>query len=79
MEGNVLFNNARNILLTDMDHLEIKRGNPLLALHGLLFFISSKGFIICTMLQTGLNISWPLLHYWWGALAGTINSSMDLP
>ena len=37
------------------DHLDSKRGNPLL-----LFPISSKGSVICTMLQTGYHIQ-PLL------------------
>ena len=30
-----------------------ERGNPLLPLHELLFSFSSKGYFICTILQTG--------------------------
>ena len=56
-EGNVLFNDALNtfyLRLYDVrhvvkDHSDSKRGNP----HGLLFSISSKGSIICTIPQTG--------------------------
>ena len=34
------------------DHSDSERGNQLL-LHGLLFIISSKGYFICTIPQTG--------------------------
>ena len=59
-EGNVLFNDALNIFFLRLygvrhmvkDHSDSKRGNPLLP-HGLLFPISSKGSLICTIPQTG--------------------------
>ena len=54
------------------DHSDSERGNPLPS-HGLLFPISSKGSVICTIPQTGQHIPRPLLY---GALAGTRNSSM---
>ena len=38
------------------DHSDSERGNPLLTLHGLLFPIGSKGYFICTILQTGYHI-----------------------
>ena len=38
------------------DHSDSERGNPLPTLHGLLFFISSKGSFIC--------IIPPVLHDW---------------
>ena len=47
------------------DHSDSERGNLLLPLHGLFFFISSKGSFICTIPQTGEHIRWPLLHQSW--------------
>ena len=46
-EVNVLFNDARNTFYLSYmvkDHSDSERGNPLPALHGLLFPISSKGY-----------------------------------
>ena len=42
-----------------------KRGNLLLAPHGLLLSISSKGSFICTIPQTGKHITQLLLHQSW--------------
>ena len=53
-EGNVLFNDALNTFylwlydVTQMDHSDSERGNPLLP-HGLLFPISSKGSFVNIM------------------------------
>ena len=65
-EGNVLFNDALNTfylrlygvghMVTELsDNLisDNERGNPLPTLHGLLFSISSYGYFICTIPQTG--------------------------
>ena len=59
-EGNVLFNDALNtfyLRLYGVRHMvkdlsDSERGNPLPP-HGLLFPISSKGYFICTIPQTG--------------------------
>ena len=59
-EGNVLFNDALNTFYLRLygvrhmvkDHSDSEKGNPLLQ-HGLLFPISSKGYFICTIPQTG--------------------------
>ena len=59
-EGNVLFNNALNTFYLWLygvrhmvkDHSDSERGNPLPP-HRLLFPISSKGFFICIIPQTG--------------------------
>ena len=59
------------------DHSDSERGNPLPP-HGLLFPISSKGYFICIIPQTGWHIPQPLLHQSW-TLAGTRNSSMGPP
>ena len=58
-KGNVLFNDALNTFYLRLygvrhmvnDHLDTERRNPLPPL-GLLFPISSKGSVICTILQT---------------------------
>ena len=72
-EGNVLFNDALNTFYLRLygvghtmvtDHSDSERGN-LLAPHGLLFPISSKGSFICIIPQTGYYISQPLLHKLW--------------
>ena len=60
IEGNVLFNDALNtfyLLLYGIrhmvkDHSGSERGNPLPP-HGLVFPISSKCSLICTIPQTG--------------------------
>ena len=50
---------TQHILFTVIWHQMVKehsvneKGNPLPSLHGLLFFISSKEFFICTIPQTG--------------------------
>ena len=51
-EGNVLFNDA---LVGHMvkDHSDSEKGNSLPPLHWLLFPISSKGYLIYTISQTG--------------------------
>ena len=46
------------------DHADSERENPLPP-HGLLFPISSKGYFICTIPQTGLHIPRRLLHQSW--------------
>ena len=46
------------------DHSDSEKGNPLPP-HRLLFLISSKGYFICTILQTGQHIPRPLLNQWW--------------
>ena len=59
-EKSVLFNDALNtfyLLLYDVghivkDHSDSERGNPLPP-HGLLFPISSKGYFICIIPETG--------------------------
>ena len=59
-EGTLLFNDALNtfyLRLYDVghmvkDHSDSERGNPL-PQHGLPFQISSKGYFICTIPQTG--------------------------
>ena len=45
-------------------HTDSERGYPLPP-HGLLFPINSKGSFICTIPQTGLHISRPLLQESW--------------
>ena len=60
-EGSVLFNDALNTFYLRLygvrhmvkDHSNSERGNPLPPLHGLLFSITSKGYFICTIPQTG--------------------------
>ena len=72
MEGNVLFNHALITFYLQLcgvghmvkDHSDSKSGNPLL-LHGILFFINSRGCFICTIPQIGLHIPQPLLHQSW--------------
>ena len=44
------------------DHSYSERGNPLPS-HGLLFPISSKGSLICTIQQTGRSVT-PILEHW---------------
>ena len=59
-EGNVLFNDALNTFYLRLygvghmvkDHFDSEKGNPLPP-HRLLFPNSSKGYFICTILQTG--------------------------
>ena len=59
-KGNVLFNDALNTFYLRLysvrhmvkNHSDSDRGNPLPP-HGLLFPISSKGYFICTIPQTG--------------------------
>ena len=59
-EGNVLFNDALNTFYLRLygvrhmvkDHSDSEKGNPL-PTHRLLFPISSKGYFICTIPQTG--------------------------
>ena len=59
-EGSVLFNDALNTFYLRLygvghmvkDHSDNERGN-LLAPHGLIFSMSSKGSFICTIPQTG--------------------------
>ena len=59
-EGNVLFNDALNTFYLQLyvvghmvkDHSDYKRGNPLPP-HRLFFLISSKGYFICIIPQTG--------------------------
>ena len=59
-EGSVLFNDALNTFNLQLygvrhmvkDHSDSERGNPLPP-HRLLFLISSKGYFICTIPQTG--------------------------
>ena len=71
-EGNVLFNDTLNTFYLRLsgirhmvkDHSDSERGNPLPP-HGLLFPISSKGYFICTIPQTGLHIPQPLSHQSW--------------
>ena len=46
------------------DHSDSEKGNPLPP-HRLLFSISSKGYFICTILQTGQHIPSPLLNQSW--------------
>ena len=46
----------------DKDYSNNKRQNLLVPLHGLLFPISSKRSVICTMLLTGKLIPRPLLY-----------------
>ena len=59
-EGNVLFNDALNTFYLQLygitymvkDHSDSERGNPLPP-HGILFPVSSKGYFICIIPQTG--------------------------
>ena len=65
----VLFNDALNTFYLRLygvghmvkDHLDSERGNPLPP-HELLFPISSKGYFICIIPETGKHIPRPLLH-----------------
>ena len=71
-EGNILFNDALNTFYLRLYgvrhmvkyHTDSERGNPLPP-HGLLFSITSKGYFICTIPQTGLHIPRLLLHQSW--------------
>ena len=71
-EGNILFTNALYTFYLRLygvrhmvkDHSNSERGNPLPP-HRLLFQISSKGYFICIIPQTGLHIPRPLLHQSW--------------
>ena len=62
-EGNDLFNDTLNTFYLRLygvrhmvkDHSDSERGNPLMP-HGLLIPISSKGYFICTIPQTVLNL-----------------------
>ena len=70
-EGNALFNDALNTfylrfygvghIVNDRSHSE--RENPLPP-HVLLFSISSKGYFMCTIPQTGLHFVSPVVHHW---------------
>ena len=80
-EGRVLFNDALNTFylwlcgIEHKDHSDSERRNLLLPLHGLLFLISSKGFLYAPSHRhdsTYHNLYFP-------ALAGTRNSSVDPP
>ena len=59
-EGNISFNDALNTFYLWLygvrhmvkDHSDSERGNPLPP-HRLLFLISSKGYFICIISQTG--------------------------
>ena len=59
-EGNVLFNDALNTFYLQLygvrhmvkDHSDSERGNPLPP-HGMLLWINSKFFFICTIKHTG--------------------------
>ena len=72
-EGNVLFNDALNTFYLRLygvghmakDHSNSERGN-MLSPHGLLFPISSKGYFICTIPQTGLHTAFvtPVVEHW---------------
>ena len=55
-EGHILFKtHSTHYIYGYMasDHLDSERGNPMPPLHGLIFPISSKGYFICTIPQTG--------------------------
>ena len=89
-EGYVLFNDALNTFLIRLYGVGhnlwlrtiqiVREENPLSPLYGLLFLISSKGYFICTIPQTGWHIKQLLLHYTSrAALAGLRNVSMGLP
>ena len=60
------------------NHLYSEKGNPLLPLHGLLFSISSKGLLYAPFHRQD-NTYHSLCYTSRGALAGTRNSSVDLP
>ena len=67
-EGNVLFNTfylrlygVRHMV---KNHSDSEKGNTLPP-HRLLLSISSKGYFICTIPQTGKHIPLPLLHQSW--------------
>ena len=77
-EGNVLFNDALNTFYLRLygvrhminDHSDSERGNPLPP-HGLLFPISSKGYLICThstdrITHTPTVLSIIMTTYPWG-------------
>ena len=57
------------------DHSDSVRGNPLQP-HGLLFSISSTGYFICIVPQTGYNTYHGLCYTSRGALAGLNGSTM---
>ena len=59
------------------DHSDSKRENLLLPLHGLLFLISSKGYFICTIPQTGKHMPRPLIHQSWST-GWNESSSIDI-
>ena len=59
------------------NHRDYKRGNLKHPLYVLLFLISRKGSFICSIPQTGLHITQPLLNHL-GALAGTSKSGNNL-
>ena len=61
------------------DHSDIKRGNPLLPLHGLLFLISSKKYFMCIIIPWIDSTYHGLCHTSCGTLDGTRNSSMGPP
>ena len=61
-EGNVLLNDTHNTVILSVircitygieGHRDDERGNPLPPLRGLLFPISIRGSVICTILHTG--------------------------
>ena len=82
-KGNVLFNDALNTFYLRLygvghmvtDHSDSERGNPLLP-HGLLFPISSNGFLLYASSRRQDNTYHNLCYTSRGALAGTRNSSM---
>ena len=82
-EENVLFNDALNTFYLRLygvrhmvkDHSDSERGNPLPPLHGLLFPISSKGFLYASSHRQD-DTYHGLCYTSRGALAGMRNSSM---
>ena len=83
-EGNVLFNDTLNTFYLWLygvrhmvkDHLDSKRGNPLLP-HGLFFLFSSKGFLYAPSHRITHTTAFVTPSH--GALAGTRNSLMGPP
>ena len=71
-EVNVLFNDALNTFHLRlygvgrmiMDNSDGERGNPLPPLHGLLFPIRSKGYLICTNPQTDVLYDYMTSDIW---------------
>ena len=69
--GNVLFNDALNtfyLRLYGVGHIvkyhsDSERENPLPP-HGILFPINSKGYVICTIPQTGYTFVTPVVEHW---------------